>query len=77
MTNTNSLRIALTHRIAIRIRRKVINAHMQKLAQMEKTRKRLQADAESLRWSPLIISSSAILEEERDASREVTSNEQC
>ena len=44
---------------------------MQKMALLEKKRKRLEVDAESLRWSPLIVTSSAILEEEKDAKREV------
>ncbi len=61
----------LSYRIVIRIRKKVVKAHMEKMALLEKKRKRLEVDPESLRWSPLIVTGSAILEEEKEAKREV------
>ena len=61
-------------RVVLRIRKKLIARHLTKLEQSKN--KRIDLDNEALRWSPLAVTGLAILEEEREAKREVRHNVQ-
>ncbi|XP_071829678.1 uncharacterized protein [Apostichopus japonicus] len=57
------------NRVVLKIRTKVLWKHMEKLEKFKE--KRLDLDQDSLRWTPLVVSGSAVLEEELEVKREV------
>ncbi|CAH1246737.1 KAT6B [Branchiostoma lanceolatum] len=56
-------------RVMIRVRKRLVEEHMARLESAAE--RRAEVDPDALRWSPLIVSNTAILEEEKSAEREV------
>ncbi|XP_078576513.1 uncharacterized protein LOC144862110 isoform X2 [Branchiostoma floridae x Branchiostoma japonicum] len=56
-------------RVMIRVRKRLVEDHMTRLESAAE--RRAEVDPDALRWSPLIVSNTAILEEEKSAEREV------
>ncbi|XP_035668811.1 histone acetyltransferase KAT6B-like isoform X2 [Branchiostoma floridae] len=56
-------------RVMIRVRKRLVEDHMTRLESA--VERRAEVDPDALRWSPLIVSNTAILEEEKSAEREV------
>lgn len=68
-TNYDDSYSPLLSRVVLKIRTKVLWKHMEKLEKFKE--KRLDLDQDSLRWTPLVVSGSAVLEEELEVKREV------
>ncbi|XP_078660581.1 uncharacterized protein LOC144905072 isoform X2 [Branchiostoma floridae x Branchiostoma belcheri] len=56
-------------RVMIRVRKRLVEEHMARLESAAE--RRAEVDPDALRWSPLIVSNTAILEEEKSAEREM------
>lgn len=57
------------NKVVLKIRTKVLSKHMEKLGMLKE--KRLDLDQECLRWTPLVVSGTAVLEEEKEVKKEV------
>ena len=57
-------------RVVLKLRHKIINEHKAKVVRS----RRIELEEDCLRWTPLVVSGMAIMEEEKEVKREVCDN---